>query len=101
MSHDIEPFNNPKNPHSASHDVPYRRSAAMGVAANRRAWYKEMTDNTTHVNITLMVEELVKNVALVQYGEVSLCLKIHDGRIVSTTHSLTKNSIKKEEKSNS
>jgi hypothetical protein len=57
-----------------------------------------MFNNENRIDFTSMVEELIKNVSFVQFGEVSLCLKIHDGRIVSTTHSMTKNSVKKEDK---
>jgi hypothetical protein len=55
-----------------------------------------MTDSELQANITSMVEDIIKNVSFVQFGEVSFCLKIHDGRIVSATHSMTKNTIKNE-----
>jgi hypothetical protein len=57
-----------------------------------------MTYYEKHENVSSMVEEMLKHILFVQFGEITLSLKIHDGRIVSTTHSLTKNIIKKETK---
>ena len=42
-----------------------------------------------------IAKNLVDNSSRIQYGEISVSLKIHSGRIVNITHSLTEN-IKKE-----
>jgi len=38
-----------------------------------------------------LVQTLQENISRIQYGETSVCLKLHAGRIVSITHSLTEN----------
>ena len=44
---------------------------------------------------TTLVKSLKENAEKVKFGEVSLTLRIHDGRIVAVTNSVTENTIQK------
>ena len=39
-----------------------------------------------------LIERLAQNIAKIRYGTVSVTLKIHDGRVVDITHSVTEKS---------
>ena len=54
-----------------------------------------MTEKEKFTELNAMLENLLKNVESVKFGEVVLSLRIHDYRIVAVTNSVTQNSIEK------
>ena len=45
-------------------------------------------------SLTAIVKALEDNLARIQYGETTVCLKVHAGRVVSVRYSLTENILK-------
>jgi len=56
-----------------------------------------MNVNQGEQKITKIAEQLCENATKINYGSVSATLTIHNGRIVSVTHSTTDNKREKEE----
>ena len=54
-----------------------------------------MTVKSQSDEFEAMVKTLWENTATIKFGEIVLALRVHDGRVVAITHSVTKNSIEK------
>ena len=52
-------------------------------------------DSRINFSDTTLIKSIKDNLEKVKYGEVSLTLRIHDGRVVSVTNSVTENTITK------
>jgi len=57
-----------------------------------------MSANETKEKIEIVAERLFENATRIRYGMISASLKIHNGRIVDVTHTLTESTREKEER---
>ena len=57
-----------------------------------------MNENQAKENITSIAERICENAAKIRYGSVSTTLTIHNGRVISVTHSTTQSTRQQQEK---
>jgi len=55
-----------------------------------------MNVNQKEQKITKIAERLCENATKIRYGSVSATLRIHDGRVLDVTHSMTENTREQE-----
>ena len=79
------------NQNQAAGPLPEVRIGSMAHQELTNKGWPKMTINPTKQNIINIAERLCENVAKIRYGSVSAILKIHDGRVVDVTHSITEN----------
>ncbi|ULQ60684.1 DUF2292 domain-containing protein [Brucepastera parasyntrophica] len=55
-----------------------------------------MNEKQASLKVINIAERLCENAAKIRYGSVSATLKIHNGRVVDITHSITENTREQE-----
>jgi hypothetical protein len=50
-----------------------------------------MHESLSHHQLEFLTQKMLENLSQVKYGEVSVCIKKHDSRVVSIIHTVTQN----------